>query len=344
MEDKRMRLLSNIVIAYMLVAFAWWSVLLFVKNRDAFNAKSEYLQIVLVADGTVDTREEFYTSKIYKDLASEYERQEWMIFGEATFFIISLIIGIWLINRGYRNAMFAAQQRRNFLLSITHELKSPIASVKLAFETIFRRDLSKDKINMLSTSGIKESDRLNDLVNNLLLAAKVESAYQPVMESLDLNLIFSETINRLSEKYPAATLQFETKLPAGEFQGDDFGIRSIIINLIENAIKYSPEPAEVLLEVGQKKDQITVSVSDKGYGIDPSERKRIFDQFYRIGNEDTRRAKGTGLGLFIVKRVINAHNGKINVLTNSPKGTRFNIFFPSKRFTELNVSTSKIKS
>jgi len=336
-----MRLLSNIVIAYMLVAFAWWSVLLFVKNRDAFNAKSEYLQIVLVADGTVDTREEFYTSKIYKELASEYERQEWMIFGEATFFIISLIIGIWLINRGYRNAMFAAQQRRNFLLSITHELKSPIASIKLAFETIFRRDLPKDKVNMLTNSGIKESDRLNDLVNNLLLAAKVESAYQPVIEDIDLNLLLSETINRLIEKYPNTAIKFQTTLNNGTFKGDKFGIKSIVINLIENAIKYSPAPAQVEIEVGIKSDQLFIDISDQGYGIPTAERKRIFDQFYRIGNEDTRRAKGTGLGLFIVQRVVNAHNGKINVVSNSPKGTRFEIFFPLKRFTHRIETTLK---
>ncbi len=344
MQDKRMRLLSNIVIAYMLVAFAWWSVLLFVKNRDAFNAKSEYLQIVMVAEGNVDTREEFYKSDIYKSLAKEYERQEWMIFGEATFFIISLILGIWLINRGYRNAMFAAQQRRNFLLSITHELKSPIASIRLAFETIFRRDLDKEKVNMLSTSGIKESDRLNDLVNNLLLAAKVESAYQPVMESLDLNLLFTETIDRLTEKYPSANLSLEFNLNEGEFEGDDFGIRSIVINLIENAIKYSPDPANVELETGIDDNQLFLYIKDEGYGIPPSERKRIFDQFYRIGNEDTRRAKGTGLGLFIVQRVVNAHDGKINVLSNSPKGTRFEIFFPRKRFTERKATISNNKS
>ncbi len=335
MEDRRLRLLSNVVIAYMLVAFAWWSILLFTKNNDAFQAKSEYLQIVMVADGSINSKEAFFQSDAYEQLAAEYKRQEWMIFGEATFFVISLVIGIWLINRGYRKAIFAAQQRRNFLLSITHELKSPLASIKLAFQTIFTRNLDKGQVNMLSEGGIKETDRLNDLVNNLLLAAKVETAYQPMMEALNLPELFTETTDRLSDKFPKASIQFENNLPAGNFSGDQFGMNAIIVNLVENAIKYSPEPAQVIVQLSLVKDQMNVTVTDQGYGIDQSERKRIFDKFYRIGNEDTRKAKGTGLGLYIVQQVVKAHDGKVNVLSNNPSGTIFQIFFPAKRFTLL---------
>ena len=148
-QNLRLRLLSYIVIAYMMMAFAWWSILLFTKNRDAFRAKRDLFRIGMIADGTVKNDQEFLATDVYKNLSKQYQRQEWMILGEATFFVISLVIGVWLINRGYNKEVNAAQQRRNFLLSITHELKSPIASIRLVLETFMKRKLSPEQVGQI---------------------------------------------------------------------------------------------------------------------------------------------------------------------------------------------------
>ena len=328
MKNIRLRLISYLVIAYMLVAFSWWSVLLYIKNKDAFNAKSEYLQLVMVAERSIDSRASFLETAEYQDLHKKYKRQEWMIFGEASVFIFSLIIGIYMINRGYNKEMIAAQQRRNFLLSITHELKSPIASIRLVLETILKRSLKEEQINHFGSSALKETDRLNDLVNNLLLAAKIETAYQPVLEEIELNAFLKDICDTMREKFPKAQISFQSSTDYTIIEGDQMGLTSIAVNLIENAIKYSTEAAIIAIQLSEKNKKVFLTFTDNGIGIPDQEKKRIFEQFYRIGNEDTRKTKGTGLGLYIVAQIVKAHGGKIEVRDHPTGGSVFKIEMP----------------
>lgn len=327
-QNVQLRLLSYGVIAYMMMAFSWWSVLLFVKNNDAFQAKRDLLRIGMVAEGLVTNDADFYKNDRYLELAKQYRRQEWMIVGEATVFIISLVIGIWLINRGYHKEVMAARQRRNFLLSITHELKSPIASIKLVLETLLKRQLPKEQSDKITQSAVREADRLNDLVNDLLLSARLEDAYQPNVEQVDLSALLHDLVHKLQEKHPQVVFSLEEKSPVGFILADKSGFTSVALNLLENAVKYSPEAPEIEVRLERKNDTILWEVADKGIGIEDKEKARVFEKFYRIGNEDTRQTKGTGLGLFIVKEVIRAHGGTISIANNSPKGTVFKISLP----------------
>ena len=312
----------------MLLAFSWWSVLLFTKNRDAFYAKRDLMKIGMIAEGVVKNDHEFHHTVNYQELYKEYKRQEWMIFGEATVFVITLIIGIWLINRGYNREMLAAMQRRNFLLSITHELKSPIASIKLVLETFIKRNLKPELTKKLTESALEETERLNNLVNDLLLSAKLDVAYQPNFEPLNLSNLVDDLVERLIAKYPNVQFDFEKKTDIPTIEADKLGMTSVALNLLENAVKYSNEDAEIHVEMGLESGIINFEVADNGIGISDKEKKRIFDKFYRVGNEDTRTTKGTGLGLFIVKQIVEAHKGTISVRDNTPKGTRFQIELP----------------
>ncbi len=312
----------------MLVAFTWWSVLLFKKNEDAYYAKTELLRIVMAEEDDILNNEDFQNSPAFIELSDKYRKQEWMIFGEASVFILSLVIGIYLINRAYHREMTTAQNRRNFLLSITHELKSPIASIKLVLETFLKRQLNKSQQDQLSQGALKESERLNSLVNNLLLAARVEEAYQPSMEPLDLNIVFKEVVEQMQIKFHEATIHFESDVDQANINGDHFGWTSVAINLIENAVKYSTAPANVQIHLSENNQQYEITFTDQGYGIPKEEKKKIFTQFYRVGNEDTRKTKGTGLGLYIVEQIVKAHKGKIRVLDAEPSGTRFLIEVP----------------
>ena len=325
-----MRLLSHFVVVYMLLAFTWWSVLLYTKNEDAFAAKAEFMKLVMIAEHTIHSPEEFVETADYKSLASEYKRQEWMILGEAIVFVFSLVLAIWFINRGYNKEMKAAQLRRNFLLSITHELKSPIASIKLILQTFQKRILPKEQQDKFTESAVKEADRLNNLVNDLLLAAKIETTYQLNIEEIDLSLLLENLIKNLKVKFP--DVAFKLNMPEQNIHlfGDKLGMTSVIINLLENAVKYSPAPANIKISLDQFNNNATLEIADQGIGIDDVDKKRIFDQFYRIGNEDTRKTKGTGLGLFIVKQVVKAHQGSIKVVDNEPKGSIFKILLPLK--------------
>ena len=139
----------------MLIAFAWWSVLLFTKNRDAFQAKSELQAVVMAAQGLIENETDYRETEQFKALRDEYKTQEWMIMGEAVVFVITLVIGIWLINRSSNREIEAAEQRRNFLLSITHELKSPIASIRLVLETLLKRQLKPEQVVKFGKSAEK---------------------------------------------------------------------------------------------------------------------------------------------------------------------------------------------
>ncbi len=328
MPNLRLRLLSYVIMAYMLMAFAWWSMLLFTKNRDAFYAKRDLLKIGMIAEGRVKSNAEFEQTADFQELSEKYERQEYMIFGEAMVFVLTLLAGIWFINQGYQKEVRANQQRRNFLLSITHELKSPISSIRLVLETLLRRELPKEKANQLATSALRENERLHELVENLLLSAKLETAYQPHFEDLDLAALLEDLMAKLADRHPDAVVALEKADDFPIVKLDKQGILSIANNLLENAIKYADGRPEIEVSLTHDDKNVTMEFADKGLGISEKEKKRIFEKFYRIGSEETRQTKGTGLGLFIVEQIVKAHNGRIQVLDNQPKGTVFRIIIP----------------
>ena len=339
MQNRQLRFLTYFIMGYMLLAFVWWSFLLFTKNRDAFQAKIELQQIGMAAEGVIKSPMDFYVSDRYQELMSAYRKQERMIMGETIFLSLSLLAGIYVIYRGYRREVASSRQQRNFLLSITHELKSPLAGIRLALETIAKRgdQLSLDKRQMLSQRGIKEADRLNKLVEDLLLSARLESAYQFHQEPLDLEELVERVVLQQSQQNPEAAIEFLADAFLGRVSGDRQALTSVIINLIENALKYSSSPAKVTIRLRQQDKMMCLEVADQGIGISAQDKKQVFEKFYRVGSEDTRKTKGTGLGLFIVKELIKAHHGTIKVTDNQPQGTVFAISLPiiTKKEEEL---------
>lgn len=314
----------------MVLALGWWTHLLYIKNNDAFYAKVELLKLGMIAEGIASSNEVFYESTAYKQLAKAYQRQQYMIFGEASALVIMLFLGIWLINRSHQREVKAIAQSRNFLLSITHELKSPLASIRLILETFEKRQLDANQTNRLSKNGLRETDRLSDLVNNLLLAAKMEeNAYQLSKENVLLLPLLEEIVKNLSQQHPSAQLSIQKdSTSVYEIFADKAAMVSVFMNILENAIKYSNEPQIVTIYLKILEKKLYIKISDNGIGIAQDERENIFKRFYRIGNEDTRRSKGTGLGLYITKQIVEAHAGKIKVEDNTPSGTTFVISLP----------------
>ena len=329
-KELNLRLLSNVVIVYMLVAFTWWSVLLFTKNRDAYNAKVELLRLVHAAEGRSIDNDTFHASSSYIQLSSQFKRHQWMIFGEAAVFVVSLVIGIWLVNRGYHNLMRASRQQRDFLLSITHELKSPLAAIRLAFETMNKRSLSASQITEISDRGITDTNRLQSMVNNLLLAAKVEASFEPDYQQVNLQSLLAFNLEQFKSSHNGP-VQFTLDIADGiqDIPGDPAGLQSIFNNLIENGIKYSDTPAKLDVKVSHHSDAfVRIEICDEGIGISRDFREEVFKKFYRIQTEDSMKRSGTGLGLFIVKEMVRAHGGEISLSENSPRGSKFTVLLP----------------
>ncbi|MFY8171033.1 MAG: sensor histidine kinase [Sphingobacteriaceae bacterium] len=263
----------------------------------------------------------------YLLIASNAKRMP-MILGEGSVFLIILLVGIYFFQRTIKKESEFHQQQQNFLLSVTHELKSPLAAIKLVLQTLVKRDLTKDKRDQLIGNSIEDVGRLDDLVENMLLATRIENnSYSYPKELFD----FSELVKSIFDRAIITsenTRNFQQLIEENiSIMGDRFALGSLINNILENAIKYSPTGAAIQVQLYQQTNKVFFIVADQGVGIPTSERQKIFQKFYRSGNELTRKNKGTGLGLFIVAQVAKNHQAKVLVSNNQPKGTIFEIIF-----------------
>jgi len=263
-------------------------------------------------------------------LISLQPRRIGMILSEASMFLLVLIVGVIYMHRSVKKERKLHEQKRNFLLSVTHELKSPLASIKLYLQTINKRELNKQQIMSFIDKCLLDVERLDDLVENMLLASKIENqSYTFPKEKFSLSALVDSVVNRLQINKCDFTKQLINAEiePKIEITGDKFALSSVVTNLVENAIKYSQPCEEVNVKLFRKEGSIYLQVADRGIGIADDEKERIFDRFYRVGSEDTRNTKGTGLGLYIVKQVLDKHDADIFVRDNRPKGSVFEVVF-----------------
>jgi two-component system phosphate regulon sensor histidine kinase PhoR len=325
LEKIPVRRLSRFVIGYMLLAFGWWSYHLWCQNNLLLAAQQEALERRFDPRNNGENLTKIADTKEYKAILRKWTRERRMVVTEGLFFTICLIIGLWLINRSSHRELALARQRRNFMLSITHELKSPLASMRLIMETLCKHDLERPKVEKLCQNGLKDTSRLQNLVEDLLLAARLEDNWRPLPEPVDLNGVIRDIRTGLQTRFPRANLQVRIPSDFPPVQADKSGLTSVIQNLIENAIKYSPEGTLVEFTADKVNGRVRLCVADQGQGIPDAEKKAVFEKFYRLGNEETRQASGTGLGLYIVQQVVKAHGGSIQVTDNQPKGTVFTL-------------------
>lgn len=257
-------------------------------------------------------------------------RRTGMILGEGSVFVLVFVVGAISLHKSIEKERKLQSQKKNFLLSVTHELKSPLASIKLLLQTIQKRDLTKQQIHDFINKSLLDIERLDDMVENMLLASKIDNhSYTFPKAKFNLSALVDNVVNRLQLNKCDLTQQLINAEiePKIEITGDKFALTSVVTNLIENAIKYSG-PCEVVdVKLYSKGGKIFLEVADHGIGIADAEKARIFDRFYRVGSEETRNTKGTGLGLYIVKEVLDKHDASIRVTDNDPNGSVFEVVF-----------------
>lgn len=290
--------------------------------------KNHYLFLVLLLYVMLQAYWWLYTiyqlSAEVTPIQTELDRKFIMILGEGAVFFMILSVGFFLTYRSLRKEVQVSLQQKNFLLAITHELKTPIASLKLYIQTLIKRDLDESKQKDILRRCVKDADRLNGLVENILLATKIDDDGFPLIkEDLDLSeMMESISLDLLENSGRNVSVEFFIQ-PDVVFNGDKDAFISIITNLVSNALKYSPEESTICVTLVQKEGEVALSVSDEGAGVSRDETQRIFEKFFRSGNEETRKQKGTGLGLYIVRKMVNEHQGVIEVKKNKPKGSIF---------------------
>lgn len=313
-------LILSILFGYILLQFIWWEFLLVKQNGLIIEEKQKLVALS-------STSEEQFKKDI-DFLQHRKKMQTVMIVSEGTVFLLLLLFGIYKIKQAQDKETALNNQQKNFFLSITHELKTPIAATKLQLQTLQKQKLEADIQQDLIRQALLETERLNNLIDNVLLTSRLDAG-EFIFNKEQQNL--SEFVNSIVNRY------YKNLLASGELKlniapnifalVDVSSFPSIITNLIDNAIKYSPGKKEIELELKSEKDKVMLSIKDQGCGISKADKEKIFYKFFRAGNEETRQAKGTGLGLYIVSYIVRNHNGTIKVKDNSPKGSSFDIQF-----------------
>jgi two-component system phosphate regulon sensor histidine kinase PhoR len=225
------------------------------------------------------------------------------------------------------------QIKNDFINNMSHELKTPIATMSVASEMLVKKDVIEDSKRSGRYAKIihDESQRLRNLVDRVLNIAIFENQQpQFKFEKVDIHQLIKEVHLPFEVVIEKANGKSSCHLEATKstVNGDAAHLTQAITNLIDNAIKYSPDELEVKISSYNKDNYIVIEIEDKGLGIDKKEKERIFEKFHRIGNGDVHDIKGFGIGLYYVKSVIEHHKGKLDVISNGKKGSRFSIFIP----------------
>jgi signal transduction histidine kinase len=216
------------------------------------------------------------------------------------------------------------KQQKNFMLSVSHELKTPVTALQLSLQTLEKRTLTDEQKNALIHKASLGVERLSRLIENLLMAVKIEKkSFDTSFKPVNVNALLEEVITTYQTIKPFDG-QISSQIdPEMMVWGDETGLKIVCHNLIDNAIKYSKTPVYIAIK-GQQK---TLTFSDYGIGVPKEERNKIFRPFYRIGDEHIRKTTGTGMGLYLVKNILKLHKAHIRVLPNTPNGSTFEIIF-----------------
>lgn len=223
--------------------------------------------------------------------------------------------------------------RRDFVANVSHELKTPLTSINGFVETlIINEDLPSDKRNRFLAIIQKESDRLKRLIEDILLLSSIESKNNLVTENVLLYNVFKEVYEMISyiasSKHIKIYYNFEDEKVAIQAYGDY--IKQLFLNLIDNAIKYTPEGGTVIINQFTRNNEITIEVIDNGVGIPKEDQSKIFQRFYRVDKARSRSVGGTGLGLAITKHIVNSLQGNISVESKLGEGSKFIVTIPTK--------------
>jgi signal transduction histidine kinase len=227
--------------------------------------------------------------------------------------------------------------KTEFISSVSHELRTPMSSIQGLTE-LLQKERIRDRAKREELLGLlaAESGRLSRLIHNILDFGKIEQQTKVYhLERTEVRPLVEEAVQVMRHRMEKDGFKLKLKFPpdAVSLALDRDAVKQVLINLIDNAMKYSPEDKEIEIQVLTEPGEVAIEVSDRGIGISPEQRDRIFDQFYRAPEAARVNPKGVGLGLKIVQHIMDAHHGEVHVEGRHPRGSTFRIIFPEDKLT-----------
>jgi len=276
----------------------------------------------------VQTTDKNYQAK-FNQIKSLEKRKTAQYLGEGITFFLLIIAGAIFVFRAVRRELRISRQQQNFMIAITHELKTPIAVAKLNLETMQKRKLDEPQQQRLIQTTLEETNRLNALCNNMLLSSQMEAGgYRITYEETNISELINNCMQDFVRRYPQQKIETAI-MPDIFISGDRLLLQILANNLMDNAIKYGTKESPVTVLLSEENNKIFFSVMDQGKGIAAEEKEKIFSKFYRVGNAATKAAKGTGLGLYLCKKIAEQHNANISMTDNAPTGAIFTVILNS---------------
>lgn len=259
---------------------------------------------------------------------------------EGGFFLLVLLAGSAVLVRTLRQHGSLLKRQSNFLASVGHELKSPLASIKLSAETMEMRELDAGAVQRLSQRMLSDVFRLEKFVGNVLDSARLDAGTREHDRvPLSLDELVSNVVREVGSRYPEVKMELQAE-GRGSIKADEIGTRAVIQNLIDNACKSVKAAGNGMINVSlsSSDSRVEFSVADGGLGFPAGEQERIFQRFYRVGNEMTRKTKGSGLGLYIARAAVEMDGGRLTAHSDGPgQGATFTAVWPLSSHEETSA-------
>jgi signal transduction histidine kinase len=307
------------LLSYIIAALVWWFIAL--NQQNAYMTETKLLELRQDDQRLRENQQRIYADK---------NRKTAQYLGEGIMFLMLILTGAVFVFRAVRRQFKQSIEQQTFMMAITHELKTPIAITRLNLETLQKHKLTIEQQQRLIINTLQEANRLNDLCNNLLLASQIEAGgYNFTEESINLSELVSASAHDFITRYPLRTILISVP-PVIYYRGDRLLLQMAVNNLLDNAIKYSTKEKKIQVSVTQVDEKIKLVVKDEGKGITDAEKDKVFNKFYRIGNQYTKGSRGTGLGLYVTKKIVQQHKADITVTNNIPQGSIFEISLTQK--------------
>lgn len=265
---------------------------------------TERLSAALAATGAAPEQ----LATLASERAQRLNRYAW----EGAFFLAVLLAAMAVVLKALREEAELRRRQEQFLAAVSHEFKSPLASLRLSVETLSLRDPAAAERSELLRRVVVELGRLERMVANTLDTSRLASGGEAHPEEVHLDDVVAEMTEELREFAAECGVRVETTLPHGlVVHADRDGLRTVVRNLLHNAIKASPRDAVVQVHGEAEAHDVVLEVSDDGVGFPPKEASRLFEQFYRVDGDGRGRMQGTGLGLYLVERLVSHAGGRV---------------------------------
>ncbi|TAF54591.1 MAG: sensor histidine kinase, partial [Sphingobacteriia bacterium] len=294
----RVGLVYWFLLIYMIAALVWWYIALQDQNQ-------QITQLKMAASPATQN-----------EVLDARRRKNAQYIGEGATFLGLILLGAVYVFRATRRQIRFAQQQQNFMMAITHELKTPIAIAQLNLQTLEKRQLDPPVREKLIRQTLSEADRLNELCNNILFASQLEgNAYALDLQPTQPSTLLQHAVQDFQTRYPQKPIKAKLD-PDLTILADNLLFQMLVNNLLENAFKYDRSTEALVLEWVAAPQGPQLVLTDRGPGIPLAEREYVFEPFYRSGSENTRKAKGTGLGLYLCRQIADQHQARLGLKDN----------------------------